>query len=94
MALTGPAPAQQRPDELLQRLQNTNPNDLAAQANEALKQYNQMSPQDRAAASAAAQSQVPALIGGATEWWNKLTPDQKAAYQNSIQGLSGVVNNK
>jgi ABC-type transporter MlaC component len=95
MAMTAPALAQQtNTNDLIKQLKNTNPNDLAAQANEALTQYNQMTPQQRAAASAAAQSQVPALIGAATDWWNTLTPEQKAEYQKSIQGLSGAMNPK
>jgi len=53
-----------------------------------------MTPEQRATASAQAQSQVPALIGAATDWWNKLTPQEKAAYQQSIQGLSGAMNGK
>ncbi len=95
LAMTGPVFAQQQnANELLQRLQTTNPDDLATQASEALKQYNQMTPEQRAAASASAQAQVPALIGAATDWWNTLTPEQKAAYQKSVQGLSGAMSGK
>ena len=95
LAVAVPASAQQKnSDALLQQLQNTSPDDLAAQASEALKAYNQMTPAQRAAAAATAQSQVPALIGAATDWWNTLTPEQKAAYEKSIQGLSGAINGK
>jgi len=94
VALAWPALAQQQNSELLQRLQATSPDDLAAQAAAALSQYNQMTPEQRAAASAKAQSEVPELIGAATDWWNKLTPEQQAAYQKSVQGLSGAINAK
>ena len=94
LVLAGPDLAQQQPNEVLQQLQNTSPDALAAAAAAGLKQYNAMTPEQRATASAQAQSQVPALIGAATDWWNKLTPQEKAAYQQSIQGLSGAMNGK
>jgi hypothetical protein len=89
-----PAVAQQHANELLRQLQVINPNDLATQASEAVKQYNQMTPDQRAASYVAAQAQVPALIGAATDWWNTLTPEQKSAYIKSVQSLSGAINTK
>ncbi len=89
--MAGPAFAQQSTDDLMNRLRSTTPSDLATQANEALKQYNGLAPTDRAAADAAAQAQIPALMTQASGWWNSLTPEQQAEYQKSIQGLSGAM---
>ncbi len=61
--------------------------DLAAAARDALARINAMTPEQRAAAAAAAKAQAPALLGEAKQWWSTLSPDQQAAYRAQALGL-------
>jgi len=61
--------------------------DPAAKAKDALSTVNGMTPEQRKAAATAAQAQLPALAGAAADYWSKLSPEQKAAYQQQLKGL-------
>ncbi|MEI6984663.1 MAG: hypothetical protein WCK65_00900 [Rhodospirillaceae bacterium] len=81
-----PALAQQQSSDIIERLKATSPAELAAQAREESVKFNRMSPAERAAAEASAQTQVPAIMDAAQSWWATLTPRQQEEYLNAAQG--------
>ncbi len=77
-------------DDLLRQFGGSSPENLAARARDALAQYKQMTPAQRAAAKA----QVQPQLNTAKSWWSSLTIEQQAVYRKAPGGLPGMAGNK
>lgn len=71
------AAAQSSGGDLASRLRGASPADLSDAIEEARRQFEAMTPQERAAAADQAKVLAPVLMGDVMGWWQALSPEEQ-----------------